>query len=102
MGHHEQASHELPRLGLATVYRALDQLWRSREVVLADMPGDERRYEGAGQAHHHPFRCSGCDQVYDLEICPVGIPGGTTLPGGYEVSGHELTLYGRCPASAVR
>jgi Fur family ferric uptake transcriptional regulator len=87
-------------LGIATVYRNLKLLLEAdlvRAVVLAD---GETRYESAGLAHHHHFHCRRCDTVYDLDGCPVGIPDGTTLPGGYRVEGHELTLHGVCPRCA--
>jgi Fe2+ or Zn2+ uptake regulation protein len=29
------------------------------------------------------------------------MPPGTTLPGGYTVEDHQLTLYGRCAACAA-
>jgi Fur family ferric uptake transcriptional regulator len=85
-------------LGIATVYRNLRLLLEAelvRAVVLAD---GETRYESAGLAHHHHFHCRRCDTVFDLEGCPVGIPDGTTLPGGYRVEGHDLTLHGLCPS----
>lgn len=93
---HEQASRELPGLGIATVYRAIKALLEEGEVVVVDLPGEEPRYEPAGRGHHHHFRCRVCEQTFDLGVCPVGIPQGTTLPGGYTVEDHSLTLYGRC------
>jgi Fur family ferric uptake transcriptional regulator len=100
---HDRASRELPGLGIATVYRALNLLREEGRIVAVSLPGEEQRYEAAGIGHHHHFHCSECEQVFDLEICPVGIPQGTTLPGGYTVEEHHLTLYGRCPeCSAAR
>lgn len=99
---HERAGREISGLGIATVYRAIKALREDGEVVVVELPGEEPRYEPAGRGHHHHFRCLSCEQTFDLEICPVGIPRGTTLPGGYTVEDHSLTLYGRCascPAS---
>lgn len=93
---HERASRELPRLGIATVYRALGALRESGDIVTVSLPGEEPRYEPVGRGHHHHFRCRTCEQIFDLEVCPVGIPEGTTLPGGYRVEDHHLTFYGRC------
>jgi Fur family ferric uptake transcriptional regulator len=36
--------------------------------------------------------------VFDLPGCLLPIPNGTSLPGGYRVTGHEITLTGVCPA----
>ena len=97
---HERASRDLPRLGIATVYRALGALRESGEIVSVSLPGEEARYEPVGRGHHHHFRCRACEQTFDLEVCPVGIPEGTTLPGGYYVEDHHLTFYGRCSECA--
>lgn len=93
---YERARREVPGLGIATVYRVVKTLKESGEVVVVELPGEEPRYEPAGRGHHHHFRCLLCEQTFDLEVCPVGIPSGTMLPGGYRVDDHNLTLYGRC------
>ena len=98
---HVRSGLEIPGLGIATVYRAVKALREEGEVLLVELPGEEPRYEPAGRGHHHHFRCSSCEQTFDLAGCPVGIPSGTTLPGGYTVEDHSLTLYGRC-ADCVR
>jgi len=93
---HGRASGTLPGLGIATVYRTIKALREEGEVSVVELPGEEPRYEPAGRGHHHHFRCLSCEQTFDLEVCPVGIPSGTMLPGGYRVDDHNLTLYGRC------
>jgi len=93
---HKRASTEVSGLGIATVYRTIKALKEKEQVAVVELPGEEPRYEPVGRGHHHHFRCLSCDQTFDLEICPVGIPRGTTLPGGYTVEDHSLTLYGRC------
>lgn len=93
---HERASGKVPGLGIATVYRAVKALREEEEVVVVELPGEEPRYEPSGRGHHHHFRCLSCEQTFDLDVCPVGMPRGTTLPGGYTIEDHSLTLYGRC------
>lgn len=95
---HERAGREVLGLGIATVYRTIKSLLDGEEVVVVELPGEEPRYEPSGRGHHHHFRCRVCELTFDLEVCPVGIPRGTTLPGGYTVEDHSLTLYGRCAA----
>ena len=98
---HERAGEEIPGLGIATVYRTVKALREGGEIVTVDLPGEEPHYEAADRGHHHHFRCRVCEQTYDLGLCPVGIPRGTMLPGGYTVEDHSLTLYGRCAACAA-
>ena len=95
---HAVALRDHEGLGLATVYRNLNRLAEAGAVVAIHLPGNSTRFEPAGRGHHHHFHCQGCDQVFELTTrCPVAIPEGVTLAGGYRVHHHELTLYGLCP-----
>jgi Fur family transcriptional regulator, ferric uptake regulator len=80
----ERCRASVPRLGLATVYRTIGLL------------REEPHFEPAHRGHHHHFCCRACNRVFELETCPVGIPAGTVLPGGFQVEDHHLTLYGLC------
>lgn len=99
----ELAANHHDRLGLATVYRNLNTLAESGEIVPVHLPNDSTRYEkarppGDHHHHHHHFRCELCQRVFELNTsCPVAVLEGVTLPGGFEVRDHALTLYGLCP-----
>lgn len=96
----ERASHHHSGLGLATVYRNLATLTEHGDVVSVHLPNDTTRFERAHQHdhHHHHFRCERCGRVFELTTtCPVAVLEGVTLPGGFEVRDHALTLYGFCP-----
>ena len=85
---------ELPRLGLATVYRTLKGLLDDGWLRAVELPGAPARYEVAGKAHHHHFHCRACDGLFEVEACPSGIRG--LLPGGFRLERHEIILYGVC------
>ena len=94
----ERAGAIQSSLGLATVYRNLATLEEAGEIVAVHLPNETRRYEPTGRGHHHHFRCDQCEGVFELATtCPVAVLEGVTLPGGFEVRGHALTLYGLCP-----
>jgi Fur family ferric uptake transcriptional regulator len=95
---HDQAQRDLPRMGIATVYRTIKLLLDADQIKTVILPDGQNRYESANLKHHDHFRCRQCERVFDLDMCAVSIPNGTTLPEGFEVEDHELTLYGRCPA----
>ncbi len=95
----EQAGKLQSSLGLATVYRNLNTMMESGDVVAVHLPNESARYEPSGRGHHHHFRCERCEGVFELDAsCPVAVLEGVTLPGGYQVSRHDLTLYGLCPS----
>ncbi len=94
-----RAQHDLPGLGIATVYRTLKLLTDQKRIHPVTLDG-ETRYETAGKGHHHHFSCTRCGRVFTLHTCPVALPSGTVYPGGFIVEAHEVTLYGRCPDCA--
>jgi Fur family transcriptional regulator, ferric uptake regulator len=90
-----RAQERVPGLGVATVYRTLKLLQEGGKITTVILPSGETRYESTGLGHHHHFHCRVCDEVYDLEDCPVQIPT-RELSNGFQVESHELTLYGIC------
>ncbi len=56
---------ELPKIGIATVYRNLEQL--SSSGYLLKLDGDIKRYDGNVMRHFH-YRCTLCERVFDFEI----------------------------------
>lgn len=94
---HAQAQAETSALGIATVYRAIKLLLEAGEIKCVVLPSGEARYESATRGHHDHFLCRMCEQVFDLG-CPLRLPRGTALPGGFVVEDHEMTLFGLCPS----
>lgn len=99
---HERSARTLPRIGIATIYRTLKLLQESHQINPVILPSGESRFEAAGIGHHEHFQCRICQQVFDLHFCPLHLPRGTALPGGYIVEDHELTFYGVCPGCAAQ
>ena len=63
----EQASKEMPGIGIATVYRNLHALAESGDVVRITGAGTEDRFDGKTFEHCHLI-CSGCGNLVDLEL----------------------------------
>ena len=55
---------EMPCIGIATVYRNLDQLCESGSILRLE--GDVKRYDGNTCDHLH-VRCPRCDRVFDVD-----------------------------------
>ena len=82
-------------ISVATVYRNINALVADRWLSTVEVPGEPSRYEVAGKGHHHHFHCRHCGRIYDLPGCvlPSVAP---SVPTGFELTGHELFLYGLC------
>ncbi|MCC7146268.1 MAG: transcriptional repressor [Phycisphaeraceae bacterium] len=93
----DQAGKRIPNLGIATVYRTINLLLEAQQIRAVTLPDGQTRYESAELEHHHHFRCTRCNQVFDMEGCMLQMPPGTVLPGGFVVQDHELTILGTCP-----
>lgn len=88
------ARRELPKIGLATVYRTLNAMVGDGRLRPVEMPGEAQRYERAQMPHHHHFQCTGCGRVFDIEGCALTIK--PDLPEGFQLEDHEVFLYGKC------
>ena len=87
---------ELPKVSLGTVYRNLDLLAKEGLIRALAMAGEQRRYDGVLDEHHH-IRCEVCGRVDDIEL------GNTERleellvdDRGYEVHGYTLCFTGVC------
>lgn len=92
-----QGQEILPALGLATVYREINRLQEAGAIHSVSIPGDPVRYE-VDKYHHHHFKCTGCDKVYELEGCLKELK--TLIPKGFKPTAHDLTFYGLCRVCA--
>jgi Fur family transcriptional regulator, ferric uptake regulator len=86
------------RVGLASVYRALEQLSRLRLVQRIEF-GDVTRFERAlpDGDHHHHVVCDDCGRVEPFADRPLEKAldrlGGSL---GFDVEGHDVVLRGSC------
>jgi Fur family transcriptional regulator, ferric uptake regulator len=87
-------------LGLATVYRTLNTMVADGWLVEVQLPGEPPRYEMAGKTHHHHFVCDRCHRVFEVHACPGDMSG--MVPAAFELSRHEIVLYGICADCAAR
>lgn len=90
-----EAGKLFPGIGIATIYRNLKSLVESGYLKVVEIPGAAALYEPADLDHHHHFQCDDCEKVFDIPGCPGNLENMT--PPGFEVSSHNITLYGRCP-----
>lgn len=102
---HDELRGDDRRVGIASVYRVLDQLVGLRLVTKIEFGDGVSRFEPAqpGGHHHHHVVCTECGRVdpfedRDLERAISGSGRRT----GFEVTDHDVVLRGRCPDCAAR
>ena len=93
-----EAQRNEPRLGIATVYRALRDGIEAGSIRSVEVPGGATHYERADHGHHHHFHCTRCGKVYEVHGCPGDLA--KLAPAGFRVEGHEITLSGICAECA--
>lgn len=86
-------------IGIASVYRALDQLAELGLLHRVDLGGGSTRFEPAlpGGEHHHHLVCGACGRVdmFDdpgLEQTLSRVAGSR----GYALAQHDVVLHGTC------
>ena len=87
------------RIGIASVYRALEGLDELGLVQRVDLGDGISRFERADPRgdHHHHLVCGDCGKVEPfqdpaLETAIVNVAGGR----GYDVAAHDVVLRGAC------
>ena len=90
----DAVSTEVEGVGIATVYRNIKGLVEEGWLATVELPGEPARYERAGKAHHHHFRCLVCSSVFELPACGLNLK--SLAPPGFKVTDHDVILFGSC------
>jgi len=91
---HLRSTKSQGSIGIATVYRSLRKGVEDGDLVPVELESGSVRYESARLKHHHHFLCSECSRAFDVEGCVNNLE--KLLPSGFEMTRHEILLYGRC------
>lgn len=102
---HDALRREGERVGLATVYRALQSLVDAGEIDVLKTAAGESVYRRCSTHHHHHLVCRTCGRTVEVEGPAVERWAlAVALEHGYEDASHTLELYGTCSScrSSVR
>lgn len=95
---YENVRKKIPNISLGTVYRNLNMLAETGEILRLVCGGSSDRYDGFTKPHYH-FLCRECGSVSDLEMASldhIDVIAGAGFTG--TVEGHFAYFYGVCPA----
>ncbi|HOA26149.1 MAG TPA: transcriptional repressor [Arachnia sp.] len=94
---HDRLRDEGARVGLATVYRALQSMADAGEVDVIRTPEGEAAYRHCSEGHHHHLVCRGCGFSVEIEATFVeSWAAQIASQHGFTDTGHELELFGLC------
>lgn len=93
---------KLPRISLGTVYRNLEILAGSGEILRIERAGSQKRFDGNKMPHQHA-RCHQCGRIFDVhpqvDVRAPELPA-DAIPG-FRLEGMEIEFVGRCESCVV-
>jgi Fur family ferric uptake transcriptional regulator len=94
---HERLRPHHPRLGLATVYRALEAQVQDGMAGRLERPGHISAYVACDPSHHHHIVCDRCQRVEDVaEDVIEPILASVKRRHDFQVDHAALDFYGLC------
>lgn len=94
---HDHLREAGAKVGLATVYRALQAMADADEVDVLRTPDGEAAYRKCSKGHHHHLVCRACG--YSIEISAHEVEdwaANVAKAHGFTDAGHELEIFGLC------
>ncbi len=84
-------------VGLATVYRALNELVSSGEADSLQSADGEVLFRDCGAGHHHHLICRGCGQTVEIEAEKVESWADQVAKShGFASPTHTIDIFGTC------
>jgi len=91
----------LPHVSLGTVYRNLERLAGSGEILKLRLGCAQSRFDGDTSQHYH-VRCARCGRVDDVAVKPLrAIAAAAREVRDYAISGYRLEFVGVCARCAA-
>ena len=87
----------LPRISLGTVYRNLEHLTHTRDILKLNLGGNITRFDGCCDEHCHAT-CLACGRIFDIpsENLPEITP--ALSESDFQVTGVRISFEGYCTA----
>ncbi len=97
---YDMVRQRLPRISLGTIYRNLDVLAESGEILKLESAGNQKRFDGNAMPHAH-VRCVRCGRVGDVVNAATNVTVGAAESEGFTLTGARLEFEGICDACQV-
>jgi Fe2+ or Zn2+ uptake regulation protein len=89
---------EHPHVAFGTVYKALDLLSRTGQILQLEFGDAASRYDRRTDRHDHAI-CTGCGRLVDLDVeLPRELESVASRASGFSILQHTTHFFGLCPA----
>jgi Fur family transcriptional regulator, ferric uptake regulator len=94
---HQLITRQGDRIGLTTIYRALQSLQNDKLVDVLRRDDGEAIYRLCGEAHHHHLVCKKCGRTVEIEGGAIEKwAESVALQHGFRDVGHSAEIFGTC------
>ena len=94
---HRLITRQGDRIGLTTIYRALQTLQKESMVDLLRRDDGEAIYRLCGDGHHHHLVCRNCGRTVEIEGGAIEEWAEAVAKShGYRNAGHSAEIFGTC------
>ncbi len=94
---HSQLRGEGSTIGLATVYRNLNEMVRNNEADTLHTSNGEQLYRLCGQEHHHHLICRDCGKTVEIDAPLESWVDSVAAQHGFSDVRHIVDIFGVCP-----
>jgi len=92
-----EARRQLPKIGIATVYRTVNLLVEAGYVSKSEVGHGPARFEVAPTEHHDHLTCLDCGKIFEFENDQIeNLQEKTAKKLGFKLQDHKMELYGHC------
>lgn len=97
---YEQVRRQLPNVSLGTVYRNLNLLKSTGQILELCYGNAQSRFDGDTRKHYH-FVCRRCGRIYDIAFPVSNAVEEKAREMGFSVEGSRMEVYGLCSPCQV-
>jgi Fe2+ or Zn2+ uptake regulation protein len=88
-------------VAFGTVYKALDLLSRTGQIVQIEFGDGASRYDRRVDRHDHAI-CTNCGTLVDLDVrLPADLDKEASRASGFLINQHTTKFFGLCPKCAM-
>lgn len=94
---YQKVRETMPSISMATVYRNLNKMAGSGEIVRLLFPDGKYRFDKGTGVHGHCY-CLSCGSAFDIEPAPsiAALRGMLSFDPSFEAGSCEITIKGLC------